>query len=79
MIAFAIALGVVGCAAAFVALRLGERFLLWAAAHEETRRSHQLTARVEAAEARITKTEADVVKLQAENRAAAMTTLGRSR
>jgi hypothetical protein len=76
VIAFAVALGVVGCAAAFVALRLGERFLVWAAAHEETRRTHTLTARVEAAEQRLGKAEVDLEKVKAENRVAAMNTLG---
>lgn len=77
MIAAAIAACVVGCACAYVALRLGTAFLAWATAHEEGRRSDALAKRVEAVEATQRTHDAAIDKLKAENRAVSMSGMGR--
>lgn len=77
MIAAALAAAVVGLAVAFVALRLGERFLAWAAAHEEARGRDALARRIDAVEATSREHDAAIEKLKQENRSAAMSKLGR--
>lgn len=76
MIAIAVALGVVGCAVAYVALRLGVAFLAWATAHEERRASDALAKRVDALAAEVRAHDVAIDKLKAENRAAGLSKLG---
>lgn len=76
MIALSAALAVVGCAAAYVVMRLGVAFLAWATAHEERRASDALAKRVAALEAKRDEHDVAIATLKAENRAASMSKLG---
>ena len=76
MIAVAVALGVVGCALAYVALRLGVAFLAWATAHEERRAADANSKRLDGVDAKLREYDVAIEKLKHENRAAAMSKIG---
>ena len=76
MIALSAAVAVVGCALAYVLLRLGVAFLAWATAHEERRASDANAKRLDGVDAKLRELDVAVDKLKHENRAAAVAKLG---
>jgi len=76
VIALSAAVAVVGCALAYVLLRLGVAFLAWATAHEERRASDANAKRLDGVDAKLRELDVAVDKLKHENRAAAVAKLG---